>query len=176
MWIFFAEPIPAFLARRLGSHLVTETMERNPDIGFSSYDRFFPSQDNMPAGGFGNLIALPLQHGPRLAGNSLFLDGTNFEPHTDQWAFLSSVRRLTHAELTAIAEEAGRQGRVTGLRLPLDEEDDEPWAIPPSRRKPEAPIAGQSTHPARCLSKPGVLQCASHAAFDVQDPARCRMR
>jgi hypothetical protein len=83
VWIFFAEPIPASLARRLGAHLVTETMERNPDIGFASYDRFFPSQDNMPSGGFGNLIALPLQHAPRLAGNSVFLD-TNFEPYSDQ--------------------------------------------------------------------------------------------
>lgn len=142
VWIFFAEPVPAAVARRLGAHLVTEAMERNPDIGFSSYDRFFPSQDNVPAGGFGNLIALPLQHGPRLAGNSLFLDDTNFEPHTDQWAFLSTVRRMTLAEVTAIAEEAGRQGRVTGLRLPLDEDDNEPWTIPPSRRRPEAPIAG----------------------------------
>jgi hypothetical protein len=140
--IFFAEPVPASVARRLGAHLVTETMERNPDIGFSSYDRFFPSQDNTPAGGFGNLIALPLQHGPRLAGNSLFLDDKNFEPRSDQWAFLSTVGRMTLAEVTAIAEEAGRQGRVTGLRLPLDEEDDEPWAMPPSRRRPEAPIAG----------------------------------
>jgi hypothetical protein len=96
----------------------------------------------MPAGGFGNLIALPLQHGPRLAGNSLFLDDTNFEPHPDQWAFLSTVRRMTLAEVTAIAEEAGRQGQVTGLRLPLDEDDEEPWAMPPSRRRPEVPIAG----------------------------------
>lgn len=141
-WIFFAEPVPASLARRLGAHLVTETMERNPDIGFSSYDRLFPSQDNMPAGGFGNLIALPLQHGPRLAGNSLFLDDTNFEPHPDQWAFLSTVRRMTLAEVTAIAEEAGRQGRVTGLHLPLDEDDKEPWAMPPSRRRPEVSFAG----------------------------------
>jgi hypothetical protein len=140
-WIFFAEPIPASLARRLGAHLVTETMEHNPDIGFSSYDRFFPSQDTMPAGGFGNLIALPLQHGPRLLGNSLFLDA-NFEPHADQWAFLSMLRRMTIAEVTAIAEEAGRQGKVVGLRLPLDEEDEEPWAAPPSRRRPELPIAG----------------------------------
>ena len=170
VWIFFAEPVPASVARRLGAHLVTETMERNPDIGFSSYDRFFPSQDNMPAGGFGNLIALPLQHGPRLAGNSLFLDDTNLEPHTDQWAFLSTVRRITLAEVTAIAEEAGRPEQVTGLRLPLDEEDDEPWTKPPSRRRPEAPIAGP------CLSKPGVLQRARHAAFDVRDSARCRVR
>lgn len=142
VWIFFAEPVLASIARRLGAHLITETMERNPDIGFSSYDRFFPSQDSMPAGGFGNLIALPLQHGPRSAGNSLFLNDTNFEPYSDQWAFLSTVGRMTLAEATAIAEEAGRQGRVTGLRLPLDDEDDEPWAMPPSRRKPEASIAG----------------------------------
>jgi len=142
VWIFFAEPVLASIARRLGAHLITETMERNPDIGFSSYDRFFPSQDSMPAGGFGNLIALPLQQGPRSAGNSLFLNDTNFEPYSDQWAFLSTVGRMTLAEATAIAEEAGRQGRVTGLRLPLDDEDDEPWAMPPSRRKPEASIAG----------------------------------
>jgi superfamily II DNA or RNA helicase len=142
VWIFFAEPVLASIARRLGAHLITETMERNPDIGFSSYDRFFPSQDSMPAGGFGNLIALPLQHGPRSVGNSLFLDETSFEPHTDQWAFLSTVGRMTFAEATAVAEEAGRQGRVTGLRLPLDEEDDEPWATPPSRRRPEVSIAG----------------------------------
>jgi superfamily II DNA or RNA helicase len=142
VWIFFAEPVLASIARRLGAHLITETMERNPDIGFSSYDRFFPSQDSMPAGGFGNLIALPLQNGPRSAGNSLFLNDTNFEPYSDQWAFLSTVGRMTLAEATAIAEEAGRQGRVTGLRLPLDDEDDEPWAMPPSRRKPEASIAG----------------------------------
>nr|WP_315785351.1 MULTISPECIES: hypothetical protein [unclassified Bradyrhizobium] len=51
VWIFFAEPVTAAIARRLGAHLITETMERNPDIGFSSYDRFFPSQDSMPAGG-----------------------------------------------------------------------------------------------------------------------------
>lgn len=141
VWIFFAEPVPAALARRLGAHLVTEAMEQNPDIGFTSYDRFFPSQDTMPAGGFGNLIALPLQYGPRLEGNSLFLD-ENCEPYADQWAFLSTLPRMALAEVTAIAEEAGRQGRVLGLRLPLDEAGEEPWAGSPSRRRPEAPIVG----------------------------------
>jgi len=141
VWIFFAEPVPAALARRLGAHLLTEAMEQKPDIGFSSYDRFFPSQDTMPAGGFGNLIALPLQFGPRQAGNSLFIDGS-FEPYGDQWAFLSTLPRMKMMEVTAIAEEAGRQGRILGLRLPLDEADEAPWAVPPSRRRPEAPIAG----------------------------------
>jgi superfamily II DNA or RNA helicase len=140
VWIFFAEPTTASVARRLGAHLVTEAMERYPDIGFASYDRFFPSQDNMPSGGFGNLIALPLQHNPRLAGNSVFLDA-DFEPHADQWAFLSTLRRMTLAEVTAIAEEAARQEKVMGVRLPVDDEDEEPWAAPPSRRKLESPIA-----------------------------------
>ena len=87
VWIFFSEPVPASEARKLGAHLVTETMERCPDLGFESYDRFFPSQDTMPAGGFGNLIALPLQIGPRQQGNSVFVDDT-LRPYDDQWAFL----------------------------------------------------------------------------------------
>ena len=141
VWIFFAEPLPASLARRLGAHLLTEAMERNPDIGFRSYDRFFPSQDTMPQGGFGNLIALPLQGGPRENGHSVFLDG-DFKPWPDQWAFLSGLRRLTEAEAGAIVDEAGRRGRVVGLRLPLDDEDEEPWTAPPSRRRPLPAIAG----------------------------------
>lgn len=107
VWIFFAEPVPAVLARRLGTHLLTETMERHPDIGFESYDGFFPSQDTLPAGGFGDFIALPLQHGPRESGNTLFLDD-GFNPWPDQWAFLSSLRRLQLSDLSGIAEEAGR--------------------------------------------------------------------
>ena len=141
VWIFFAEPVPAALARRLGALLLTETMERHPDIGFQSYDRFFPSQDTLLAGGFGNLIALPLQGGPREDGNSLFVD-ENFEPHADQWAFLSSLRRMAPAEVAAIVDEAGREGRIIGLRLPLDEDDEEPWTAPPSRRRPLPAIAG----------------------------------
>ena len=141
VWIFFAEAVPAILARRLGSHLLTEAMENNPDIGFKSYDRFFPSQNTLPDGGFGNLIALPLQGVPRESGNSLFLDDM-FEPHGDQWAYLASVGRLSLAEATAIVEEATRQGRVVGLRLPIEEEDQEPWAAPPSRRRPPPAIVG----------------------------------
>ena len=141
IWIFFAEPVPATLARRLGAHLLTEAMENNPDIGFESYDRFFPSQDTLPDGGFGNLIALPLQGGPRESGNSLFLDD-EFEPHADQWAFLASLRRLSLAEATAIVDEAGQQGRVVGLRLPLEEQEEEPWTAPPSGRRPVPAISG----------------------------------
>lgn len=74
VWLFFEDALPAALARRLGSHLLTETMETRPDAGLDSYDRLFPNQDTLPQGGFGNLIALPLQKRPRDAGNTVFLD------------------------------------------------------------------------------------------------------
>lgn len=61
VWLFFSEAIPTSLARKLGAHILTETMERHPDVGLDSYDRFFPNQDTLPRGGLGNLIALPLQ-------------------------------------------------------------------------------------------------------------------
>ena len=141
VWLFFEVPVPASLARRLGAHLLTEAMERNPDLGFRSYDRFFPSQDTVPQGGFGNLIAFPLQGNPRERGNSVFLDG-EFEPWPDQWAYLSGLRRLTRIETDAIVNEADRRGRIVGLRLPLDEEDEEPWTAPPSRRRPAPVITG----------------------------------
>jgi hypothetical protein len=107
-WLFFEHAVPAALARRLGSHLLTEAMEDRPDIGLDSYDRLFPSQDTMPQGGFGNLIALPLQRGPRDQGNSVFVDD-DLVPWPDQWAFLAGVRRLGRTEVEAIVQEAERQ-------------------------------------------------------------------
>ena len=141
VWLFFEAPVAASLARRLGAHLLTEAMERNPDIGFGSYDRFFPSQDTLTQGGFGNLIALPLQGGPRERANSLFVDA-DFEPWPDQWAFLSGLRRLRATEIAEFVDEAGRRGPIVGLRLPLGEEDDEPWTAPPSRRRSLPAITG----------------------------------
>jgi len=70
IWIFFADPIPAKLARQLGAFMLTQAMESRTEMGFDSYDRFFPSQDTLPKGGFGNLIALPMQGGAREDGNS----------------------------------------------------------------------------------------------------------
>jgi superfamily II DNA or RNA helicase len=142
VWLFFEEAVPAALARRLGSHILTETMERRPDIGLDSYDRFFPNQDTLPQGGFGNLIALPLQKQPRELGNSLFLDERCL-PYPDQWAFLSTVRKIDRATAEEVVRDAERRGRVVGVRIALtDKEDAEPWAMPPSRRRAEPPIAG----------------------------------
>lgn len=140
-WIFFEEPVAAGDARRLGALLITATMDRCPDIGFDSYDRFFPSQDTMPAGGFGNLIALPFQSRPRENGNSIFIDD-DFRPYEDQWAYLSTIRRLSRSEMLSIVTEAAAAGRILGVQLPPADEDDEPWAALPSRRNREPPIDG----------------------------------
>jgi superfamily II DNA or RNA helicase len=116
-------------------------MDRRPEMGFDAYDRLFPSQDTIPKGGFGGLIALPLQKKPREKGNSVFLDG-NLEPYADQWAFLSSLRRMTVTDVEAVVSEAHRRGGVMGVRTVVtDEEDDEPWTGPPSRRR-EMPLSG----------------------------------
>ena len=96
----------------------------------------------MPAGGFGNLIALPLQCGPRQHGNSVFVDD-ELQPYKDQWAFLSSVRRMNRTEIATIVEQASSAGRILGVRLPLDNDDEEPWTAPPSRRRAELPVIGQ---------------------------------
>jgi len=142
VWIFFSKPLEARLARKMASFLLTETMEKRPEIGLDSYDRLFPNQDTMPKGGFGNLIALPLQKRPRERGNSVFLN-EDFTPHPDQWAFLSQVHRMNRNEVEAIVHEAERQGRVIGVREVIAEEEDHaPWTAPPSRRRREPPIVG----------------------------------
>jgi len=140
-WIFFADAAPAASARRLGAYLISQTMERLPEIGFKSYDRFFPSQDTMPAGGFGNLIALPLQGRARSAGNSVFLDDA-FEPHADQWAFLASIDLLTRTYLDELVGEATASGKLLPVRIPLVDDEEEPWLAPPSRRRLPPSIDG----------------------------------
>jgi hypothetical protein len=90
-WFFFDEAVPATSARKLGNTLLTKAMSVRHKIKFTSYDRMFPNQDFMPKGGFGNLIALPLQGGARKNGNSEFID-ENFQSYPDQWAYLASIK------------------------------------------------------------------------------------
>jgi superfamily II DNA or RNA helicase len=140
-WIFFDQPTPAALARRLGSFLITETMEDAPDIGFKSYDRLFPSQDVLPAGGFGNLIALPLQGLARQSGNSVFLDDA-FSPYPDQWAFLAQIAPISRRTVERLVEQASAAGKILGVKIPLVDDDEEPWLAPPSRRPAATNIVG----------------------------------
>jgi superfamily II DNA or RNA helicase len=113
-WIFFSGPVAATTARRMGSYLVTCAISARHVLDFSSYDRLFPNQDTMPKGGFGNLIALPLQHESRKSGNSVFVDD-DFIPYPDQWEFLAGVEQMSPARVEQIAEQALKSGQVLGL-------------------------------------------------------------
>jgi superfamily II DNA or RNA helicase len=143
VWIFFEQAIPASTARKLGCAVLTRTMERRHQLGLDSYDRLFPNQDTMPKGGFGNLIALPLQFAPRKSGNSVFID-SDLRPYPDQWEFLCSVQRMSTEAAEEIVAEAQRSGDLIGVRTSVADEDDvqDPWTLPPSRRHMERPIEG----------------------------------
>lgn len=136
VWIFFSEPVAASKARQMGGFILTETMDARPELGFDSYDRFFPNQDTLPKGGFGNLIALPLQGKPRKNGNSVFLD-KQLIPYTNQWEYLARVKKMTALEVQNIADEAIKNNRVTGVNAVDDRDDTLPWELPPSRKRKE---------------------------------------
>lgn len=143
IWIFFDRAVPAITARKLGCVILTRAMERRHQLGLDSYDRFFPSQDTMPKGGFGNLIALPLQAVPRKSGNSVFVD-TNFQPYPDQWAFLSALERVPMVTAEEIVAESQRKGDLLGVRTSVTDDEDrqDPWILPPSRKRLERLIPG----------------------------------
>ncbi|WP_380164834.1 DEAD/DEAH box helicase family protein [Jannaschia sp. R86511] len=117
VWVFFAQPVPASSARAMGAALLREAMTARAELDLSSYDRFFPSQDFMPKAGFGNLIALPLQGGSIRKGTTLFVDPTTMQPWPDQWAFLSSVTRMSPQAVESVAETL--RPVDTGPTLPL---------------------------------------------------------
>jgi len=94
-WTFFTAPVAAETARRLGTGLLREAMAIRGKVNLASYDRLFPSQDLFPAGGVGNLIALPLFRPARDRNATVFLNLESLEPHHDQWAFLSALGRMT---------------------------------------------------------------------------------
>ncbi len=168
VWIFFEQAIAASLARKLGSHILTETMERRPEIGLRSYDRFFPNQDTLPTGGFGNLIALPLQRRPRESGNSMFLD-EGLVPYPDQWAFLSTIRRIDRSAVESIVRDAEAVDRIVGVRhAPAEEDESAPWTRPPSRRRKERPITGPLP-----VNLELVLSDEIYIAKDVLSPGLC---
>jgi len=128
VWFFFAEPMLAVDARRMGSYLITETMKRRHYLSFGSYDRLFPNQDTMPRGGFGNLIALPLQREARDRDDTVLVDA-EWRPYDDQWAYLASVPRLDAATVEKLVGRAAASGGSIGLPMGDDAEEDAeaPW-------------------------------------------------
>jgi len=149
VWIFFSSPLSAVQARQLGMRLLRQTMDARGDMDLGSYDRFFPNQDFVPKGGFGNLIAAPLQKKCRAMGNSEFVDASTPELKSwpDQWTFLSGLRRLSPAQLEALLE-----------------------ALPPvavgaagSGRPARATAAVRTRHPA-----PKQIRCELGASFSLE--------
>ena len=124
-WIFFSSRVSARDARRLGTSIISHTCARTRQLKLESYDRLFPNQDTMPKGGFGNLIALPLQKWPRENGCSVFVD-TQLRPYPDQWIFLASIKPIAAHDLEPTIL------RATGDSHPLDVTfiDDEDLATP----------------------------------------------
>jgi superfamily II DNA or RNA helicase len=124
-WVFFAGRVSARDARRLGTAVISHTCARTRQLKLVSYDRLFPNQDTMPKGGFGNLIALPLQKHSRENGCSVFVDA-DLSPHHDQWAFLASIQPMAPHDIEPTIL------RATGGIHPLDVTfiDDEDLATP----------------------------------------------
>lgn len=114
VWFFFNEKVAAMSARRFGLMLLTDAMSRSPTLTMDSYDRLFPSQDVLPKGGFGNLIALPLQQEARRAGNTLFVDEL-LEPYADQWLYLSSLPLIEAQQLEELLADGERKSRVIAV-------------------------------------------------------------
>ena len=127
-WLFFTDPVPAASARALGLMLLTEALARTATLTMASYDRLFPSQDSAPAGGFGNLIALPLQRHARGQHNTVFLD-EHLQPIADQWSYLASLPRIAPAQLQQLLAAAGSSETVLGLAGDCDGRE-APWRRP----------------------------------------------
>lgn len=129
-WIFFASAVPARDARRLGTAIISHACARTHQLRLESYDRLFPNQDTMPKGGFGNLIALPLQKKPRDQGFSTFVDEW-LQPYADQWAYLASVRVLPAEALDDLITGATEGGHPLDVSFIAEEDESEPWRRPP---------------------------------------------
>ena len=128
-WIFFASGVLARDARRLGAAIVSHTCARTRQLKLTSYDRLFPNQDTMPKGGFGNLIALPLQKKPRENSYSVFVDA-DFRPYLDQWAYLSNIRSLPPNSIDGVILRATGGAHPLDVSFVTEEDHAEPWKQP----------------------------------------------
>ena len=126
VWIFFEQPLPASKARRLGNTILTEATERYGRMDFKSYDRFFPNQDRLPDGGFGNLVALPLQGKARKEGNSVFVD-ENFVAYENQWNYLLEIKRISEVAVDAILAKYEMTSELGELSTTCESK---PWETP----------------------------------------------
>lgn len=125
-WIFFEHNVPAYEARLLGSAIISHTCDRTRQLALTSYDRLFPNQDSMPKGGFGNLIALPLQKRARVRGGSVFVDDA-LTPYPDQWEFLANLRLMSAQDIASATLQATSGRHPLDVIEVADEDDVKPW-------------------------------------------------
>jgi superfamily II DNA or RNA helicase len=139
VWVFFEEAVPAREARQLGAALISHTCNATRQLQLSSYDRLFPNQDTLPKGGFGNLIALPLQKEARQRGCSVFVDD-DLKPYPDQWVYLATLQRLSGEGLKSVIQ--GATGGSHPLDLAFIDEEDlaTPWKQRPAPTKLSGPL------------------------------------
>ena len=133
LWIFFDDKIPASEARFLGFGILDKAMEIYPSLSFDSYDRLFPNQDILPEGGFGNLIALPLQREARLSGNSSFVD-SELNIIEDQWQYLAKIKRLSRQELNKLLSQISPNASLISEQDVIDTRP--PWEITAKSKPP----------------------------------------
>jgi superfamily II DNA or RNA helicase len=139
VWVFFEEAVPAREARQLGAALISHTCNATRQLQLSSYDRLFPNQDTLPKGGFGNLIALPLQKEARQRGCSVFVDD-DLKPYPDQWVYLASLQRLSLTGVQSVIQSATGGDHPLDLAF-IDEEDlATPWKQRPAPTKLSGPL------------------------------------
>ena len=162
VWIFFTGPVSAKAARALGSGLLREAIAMRGRMDLSSYDRLFPSQDTLPgSGSVGNLIAAPLQGRSRKDGATVFLDLGTLEPYQDQWAYLSSVHRLTPREVDRLAH------RVDHVRVGREVQRLTPATATRTRPQPAARVRatlGPGINVEMADLTPAILATLKHAA------------
>ncbi len=136
VWVFFAGKVSARDARRLGTAIISHTCARTRQLKLESYDRLFPNQDSLPKGGFGNLIALPLQKHPRENGCSVFVDA-DLRPYPDQWGFLSGIQPMEVHDIEPTIFRATGHAHPLDVTFIDDEDLKEPW-----KRSAEKKLAG----------------------------------
>lgn len=131
-WIFFEDKVLASDARRLGAAIISHACERTRQLSLSSYDRMFPNQDTLPKGGFGNLIALPLQKRARAQHHSVFVDDA-LVPYADQWAFLATLQRMNPERLHPVITQAMGNRDPVAVAYVDEDEGAQPWKAPSPR-------------------------------------------
>jgi hypothetical protein len=165
VWIFFTSAIIASLARQLGTALITHTCAQARQLKLTSYDRLFPSQDTLPKGGFGNLIALPLQKKPRDEDCSIFVD-RKLRPQADQWGYLAGADRVAPEHAAEVVGRIGKGGICWTSRLSRTR-----TSVNPGARSQDP----RSNCPHLCRSRSQSLWRTSCTLRKLSCPTPCRI-